>query len=109
MKTFEQFVMQKNEAGLSNFMPNMGQRAIPVNQGSPQAGPQQVSLSQFAGRIKDPNWQSLYQNFTRQHQTHGTDPKVQQLGQALHQAATTGNMSMLQPFAQQQVHAQPVR
>jgi hypothetical protein len=56
------------------------------------------SLSAFANTITDINWHTLYNTFSRQYQGNPKDPKVQQLGQALMQAATSKNMSGLQPF-----------
>lgn len=111
MKTFNEWLSAKNEAGLSGFMPNLGQRAIPINQGQQQAPQQQkqVSLSTIAPNIKDPNWIQLYEIFERMFGRQPSDPKVQQLGQALHSSGTTGNMSALQPFVQQYLKAQPMR
>lgn len=111
MKTFNEWLSAKNEAGLGGFMPNLGQRAIPINQGQPAQQPQQkqVSLSTIAPRIKDPNWIQLYEIFERMFGRQPNDPAVQQLGQALLNSGQTGNMTALQPFVQKFLKAQPMR
>jgi hypothetical protein len=113
MKTFNEWLSAKNEAGLSGFMPNMGQRAIPINQGQPAPAQQpqqkQISLSTIAPNVKDPNWIQLYEIFTRMFGRQPNDPAVQQLGQALQSSGTTGNMTALQPFVQKFLKAQSMR
>lgn len=137
MSKFSEWLKKKNvnEAGLNQFMPNMGQKAMPMGQypaplpqgqqpmQKPQQGqgqapmqpqpapakPQQISLSSLASKVKDPTWHQLHDKFTTQFKTHANDPKVGQLGQALYQAAQTGNMTGLQPFKSQYLDAQPMR
>lgn len=105
MKTFTEW--KKIREGLSDFMPNMGQRAIPVNQGQPQQG-QQVSLSTLASKVRNPDWHQLHDVFARQFQKMPNDTGTKQLGQALAQAAQTNNMMGLQPFKQKYLYAQKV-
>lgn len=104
MQKFSEWLKNKHE-GFNDFLPNMGQRATPYpkeaqpNQAPSQ--PKQISLSTMADQISDLTWHQLYDVFSKQHQRFPSDPKVGQLGQALYQAAQSGNMSGLQPFKQQ--------
>lgn len=114
MKTFNEWLSAKNEAGLGGFMPNLGQQAIPINQGQAasaqqQQAPQKVSLSAIAPKIRDMNWISLYEVFERMFGRQPNDPVVQQLGQALLSSGQTGNMTAIQPFVQKFLKAQPMR
>lgn len=121
MKSFNEWL--KDKVVLEDgFSPNMGQQAqMPQQnqQGPPQQlqqpqqnqqnqqpqqnqqQPQQISLSTFANKISDASWHQLYNNFAKQYQNNPNDPQVSQLGQALYQAAQSGNMSGLQPFKNQ--------
>ena len=108
MKTFNVWLKEKNiQEGLSDFLPNLGQRAIPI-QPKQTSQPKQVSLSSLADQISDPDWHQLYDVFSNQYQKFPNDPQVSQLGQALYQAAQTGNMSGLQPFKQKHLYAQRI-
>lgn len=116
MKTFIEWLDANNLK--EGIMPNMGQQAIPINQPQQQQAqqpqqiqqqPQQVSLSSLAHNVKDPNWHHLHDAFGQQFQKHPNDPQVLKLGQALYQAAQTGNMTGIQPFVQQHFNAQQMR
>lgn len=72
-----------------------------------QAAPQ-VSLSSLAGKVSDLNWHQVYDVFARQHSKVPNDPEVQKMGQALFQAAQSGNMNIIQPYIQKYVHAQRI-
>lgn len=115
MFKFSEWLKNKeiNEAGLFPNVPQT-QRAKPAQQpamgqaqqqtqpqAQQQAQPQQVSLSQYAPKMKDPTWHFLYDAFTQAYQKHPQDPKISQLGTALYQAAQSGNMAGLQPFRSQ--------
>jgi hypothetical protein len=109
MKTFATWLKKKNiQEGLSGFMPNLGQRAIPIQQGQQQSN-QPVQLSTLANKVSDPSWHQLYDVFSNQYKKFPNDPKVGQLGQALYQSAQNGDMSALQPFVQQHLQAQRMR
>ncbi len=99
---FNKWMEQKLQTeNLGSFMPNMGQKAIPMNNPqSQQTQPQKVSLSTFASKVRDPNWIQLYDKFTQVFARQPNDPNVSSLGQALYQAATTNNFNGLQPFVQ---------
>lgn len=108
MKTFTQWLETKVQEGLSGYLPNLGQRAIPIN--NPQVNPQQkqVSLSSLANQVQDASWHQLYDVFSNQYKKFPNNPQVTQLGQTLYQAAQNGNMSVLQPFIQKYLYAQKV-
>lgn len=108
MKTFSEWMASE---GLSDFLPNLGQRAIPINQ--PQTSPanqqpqgKKISLSTLAGQVQDMNWHSLYDVFERQYRRAPQDPAVGQLGMALYQSAQSGNFALLKPFVQKHLQAQ---
>lgn len=103
MKTFVEWIAAKNE-GLADHLPNLGQRAIPIQRDQPQ----KVSLSTLADTVQDLDWHKLYDVFTKQYRMNPADPQVAQLGQSLYQAAQNGDMSSLQPFKQKHIYAQRV-
>ena len=107
IKNFYEWVASE---GLADFLPNMGQRAIPMNppQQSSASQPQKISLSSLADKVQDMNWHSLYDVFARQFRGAPNDPAVGQLGQALYQAATNNDMSILRPFVQKHLQAQQI-
>lgn len=127
MKLFREWLAAKNEAGLSDFMPNMGQRAIPINQTGPQVAPQapqqnvapgasdlqgvmtQLARIEGSRRVTDFNWLQLLEIFERQAGRHPNDPTVFQLGTALLQAGKTGNMKGLDPYIQKYLKAQRIQ
>jgi len=135
MKKFHEWLKERAQnEGFGNLLPNIGQRAIPINQTGPQAQPspgqaaagpagqgtppgqpptpgepKRISLSTFADQISDPNWLQLYEIFTRQFQKTPQDPEVGKLGMALYQSAQSGDMSGLQPFVAKHLHAQPMK
>jgi hypothetical protein len=64
-----------------------------------RANPQpQVKLSDYAAKISDLKWHQVYDTFTRQHARMPADQNVVKMGQALYQAATTGDMSHIRPY-----------
>ncbi len=96
MKSFTEWL---NNEGLGDYMPNMGQRATPINNPQSQQYPQQpkqISLSSLGSNVKDLTWHKLYDVFSKQFQRMPNDPEVESLGQLLHQSATSGNYSILQ-------------
>lgn len=93
MKTFTEWLNENLGSMVTGAIP--GTKAIPVASTGGQA-----SLSQYADRVNDPNWHHLYDLFT---QRNGRD---QELGQALMQAATSNNMSVLEPFVKKHLQAQ---
>jgi len=92
-----------------------GRQATPINDPHMQqvaksamaSQPQQVKLSDLASQVSDIKWHQLYDVFARQFRMNPKDQNVTAMGQALHQAATTGNMAAIQPFLSQ-VNAQRI-
>lgn len=92
-----------------------GRQATPIDdpymkqvaQSAMASQPQQVKLSDLASQVSDIKWHQLYDVFARQFKMNSNDKNVQAMGQALHQAATTGNMASIQPFLGQ-INAQRI-
>jgi hypothetical protein len=94
----------KVKENLASHLPNMGQRAIPVNQNAPK----RISLKDLAHQVDDPNWHHLYDFFAQQYAKYPDHPDVKNLGSMLHQSAQSKDMTPLQPYVAKYIHAQKI-
>jgi len=92
MKTFGEWIQQNEAMGM---IPN-------------QTTQPQMNLTSFANKVQDPNWHQLHSVYANQFKKNPNDPKLQQFGQTLYQAAQSGNMTTLSPYLKQYSQGQNV-
>jgi hypothetical protein len=112
-KKFTEWLDAKHE-GFMDHLPNLGQKAIPINQTQQHVPPsmqqqapvKKVSLKDLSHEVDNADWHHLYDMFAQQYAKFPDDPQVKKLGMALYQSAQTKDMSSLQPFVAKHIHAQ---
>lgn len=97
MKTFTQWLEAKSSKN-SNLTPNDHTLNYIQNVGY-----------HIARQVRDESWHKLYDIFLKQYQQFPGDPQVMELGKTLHDAASYGNMGLLQPFKHKYLYSKKIK